>query len=54
VDMEKSLFDDLKENYGVTIYYPDLDKWTEKIKSVYEKNAEKMGGIELINEIKNL
>jgi len=35
-------------------YYPDLDKWTEKIKSVYEKNAEKMGGIELINEIKNL
>jgi len=31
VDMEKSLFDDLKENYGVTIYYPDLDKWTEKI-----------------------
>ncbi len=54
VDMEKSLFDDLEKNYGVTIYYPDLDKWTEKIKSVYEKNAEKMGGIELINEIKNL
>jgi TRAP-type C4-dicarboxylate transport system substrate-binding protein len=41
VDMEKSLFDDLEKNYGVTIYYPDLDKWTEKIKSVYEKNAEK-------------
>ncbi len=54
VDMEESLFGDLEKNYGVTIYYPDLDKWTEKIKSVYEKNAEKMGGIELINEIKNL
>lgn len=54
VEMEESLFGDLEENYGVTIYYPDLDKWTEKIKSVYEKNAEKMGGIELINEIKNL
>jgi len=54
VDMEKSLFDDLEKNYGVTIYYPDLDKWTEKIKSVYEENAEKMGGMELINEIKNL
>jgi len=53
VDMEKSLFDDLEKNYGVTIYYPDLDKWREKIKSVYEKNAEKMGGMELINEIKN-
>ena len=54
VDMEKSLFDDLEKNYGVTIYYPDLDRWTEKIKSVYEKNAENMGGMELINEIKNL
>jgi len=54
VDMEKSLFGDLEKNYGVTIYYPDLDKWTEKIKSVYEKNAENMGGMELINEIKNL
>ncbi len=54
VDMEKSLFDDLEKNYGVTIYYPDLDRWREKIKSVYEKNAENMGGMELINEIKNL
>ena len=54
VDTEKSLFDDLQKNYGVKMYHPDLDKWTKRITSVYEKNAKAMGGMDYINKIKGL
>ena len=54
VDTEKSLFDDLQKNYGVKLYHPDLDKWTQRITSVYEKNAKAMGGMDYINKIKGL
>jgi len=54
VDTEKSLFEDLQKNYGVKLYHPDLDKWTERIKSVYEENAKAMGGMDYINKIKGL
>jgi TRAP-type C4-dicarboxylate transport system substrate-binding protein len=54
VDTEKSLFDDLQKNYGVELYHPDLDKWTQRITSVYEKNAKTMGGMDYINKIKGL
>jgi len=55
VDTEKSLFNDLKTNYGVKIYLPpDLDKWREKIKNVYESNAEKVGGMDHIKQIQGM
>jgi tripartite ATP-independent transporter DctP family solute receptor len=54
VDTEKSLFNDLQKNYGVKLYHPDLEKWTQRITSVYEKNAKAMGGMDYINKIKGL
>ncbi len=54
VDTEKSLFDDLQKKYGVKIYHPNLDEWTQRIKSVYEENAKAMGGMDYINKIKGL
>jgi tripartite ATP-independent transporter DctP family solute receptor len=55
VDEEKSLFNDLKQSYGVNIYHPaDLNKWRTGISSVYEKNAEKVGGMDYIKRIQGL
>ena len=55
VDTEKSLFEDLKTNYGVKIYSPpNLDKWREKIKNVYESNAKKVGGMDYIKEVQGM
>lgn len=55
VDVEKKLFEDLKKNYGVQIYYPpNMSKWREKITSVYEKNAGQVGGMDYIKRIQGL
>lgn len=55
VDVEKKLFEDLKKNYGVQIYYPpNMTKWREKITSVYEKNAGQVGGMDYIKRIQGL
>jgi TRAP-type C4-dicarboxylate transport system substrate-binding protein len=55
VDTEKSLFEDLKTNYGVKIYSPpDLDQWQEKIQNVYESNADKVGGMDHIKQIQGM
>ena len=55
VDTEKSLFEDLKTNYGVKIYSPpDLDQWREKIQNVYESNADKVGGMDHIKQIQGM
>jgi len=55
VDTEKSLFEDLKTNYGVKIYSPpDLDQWREKIQNVYESNAAKVGGMDHIKQIQGM
>lgn len=55
VDVEKKLFEDLKKNYGVQIYYPpNMSKWQEKITSVYEKNAGQVGGMDYIKRIQGL
>ena len=52
VDTEKSLFKDLQENHGVKLYYPqDIDKWRQSVLSVYEKNADKVGGMDYIKKI---
>ena len=52
VDTEKSLFKDLQENHGVTLYHPrDIDQWRQAVLSVYEKNAEKVGGMDYIKKI---
>ena len=55
VDEEKSLFEDLKQNYGVHIYHPaDLNKWRAGISGVYKKNAKKVGGMDYIKKIQGL
>ena len=55
VDTEKSLFDDLQKNYGVTLYHPpNLDQWRQKIKNVYEENAERVGGMDHIRKIQGM
>jgi len=55
VDTEKSLFEDLKTNYGVKIYSPpDLDQWRDKIQNVYESNAAKVGGMDHIKQIQGM
>ena len=52
VDTEKSLFKDLQDNHGVTLYYPkDIDQWRQGVLSVYEKNAAKVGGMDYIKKI---
>ncbi len=55
VEMEKSLFDELKNKHGVTIYVPDdFEKWSENIKSVYEENADDVGGMDYIEKIRGM
>ncbi|MCJ7772130.1 MAG: TRAP transporter substrate-binding protein [Desulfobacterales bacterium] len=55
VETEKNLFDDLAKNYGVKIYFPpNMDKWREKIKNVYEGNAKSVGGMDLIKQIQGM
>jgi TRAP-type C4-dicarboxylate transport system substrate-binding protein len=55
VNVEKELFEDLKKNYKVQIYSPpDMNKWREKITSVYEKNAKEVGGMDYIKAIQGL
>ena len=55
VDTEKSLFKDLQDNHGVTLYHPkDMDAWRDAILSVYKKNAEKVGGMDYINKIQSI
>lgn len=55
VETEKSLFKDLAKNYGVKIYFPpNMDKWREKIKKVYESSAQSVGGIDRIKQIQGM
>ena len=55
VKEEKSLFNDLAQNYGVNIYTPkDLDQWREKIIGVYKGNADKVGGMDYIKKVQGL
>ena len=52
VNQEKALFDELKNDFGVKVSAPaDIKLWREGIKSVYEKNAESVGGMDLILKI---
>lgn len=54
VAQEKALFDELKNDFGVKVSAPaDIKLWREGIKSVYEKNAESVGGMDLILKIAN-
>jgi tripartite ATP-independent transporter DctP family solute receptor len=48
---------DIVERYrekGMQIAYPDLKPFVEKVRPVWEKNAERVGGIERIQKIYNL
>ena len=52
LEQEKQLMDDLKER-GVTIHdVKDLPDWSAKVEAVYADNAEALGGMEWINQIR--
>lgn len=52
VETEKGLFKELQEKYGVTLYFPkDIDQWRQAVLPVYEKNADKVGGMDYIKKI---
>ena len=52
VAQEAALFDELQNDFGVEVVTPaDIDQWREGVKSVYEKNADEVGGMNLILEI---
>ncbi len=52
VEQEAALFDELTSQYGVQVVSPaDIDLWRERVLPVYEKNADAVGGMDLIREI---
>ncbi|MBU8912849.1 MAG: TRAP transporter substrate-binding protein [Spirochaetales bacterium] len=52
VEQEAALFDELSSQYGVQVVIPeDIDLWREQVLPVYEKNADEVGGMDLIREI---
>ncbi len=53
IDQEKALFEELKAKGAEIIVPSDRDKWVETIASVYDKNAEKVGGRDRIDMIRN-
>lgn len=53
IDQEKALFEELKAKGAEIIVPSDRDKWVETIASVYDKNAEKVGGRDRIDRIRN-
>ena len=53
IDQEKALFDELTAKGAEIVVPSDRAKWVETISSVYDKNAEKVGGRDRIDMIRN-
>lgn len=51
---EEELLDVLKNEHGATIIFPeDMEEWRKAVQVIYEQKADQVGGLELIEAIRN-
>jgi TRAP-type transport system periplasmic protein len=52
LELEEELLDILRDEHGATIYYPDdIEEWRAAVSDIYEKRADEVGGMDLIEAI---
>ena len=55
IRQEKALFDELRTKYNVKVYVAtDGPEWAKRTEAIYAKYADKVGGMDLINRIRNI